>query len=165
MVTCGRKLLVFHSDALSCESWLFMTDSCTSPWRSILGQLELLSLELHGASCLSHEGFPQPMTACFRGRVQNPIHSCLQIGQLHGAGSSARASSGIKQRLELKLYLSWLILSYPALLLRVLIQSIPYTKISISESASGKTNLWRKICLLLSELSRTGNWKDHLCGY
>lgn len=163
MVTCGRKLLVFHSDALSCESWLFMTDSCTIPWRSILGQLELLSLELHGASCLSHEGFPQPMTACFRERVQNPFDSYLQVGQR--AGSSARASCGIKQRLELKLHLSWLILSYPALLLRVLLQSIPYTKISISESASGETNLWRKICLLLSELARTGNWKDHLCGY
>lgn len=72
LVTCGCKLLVFHSDALSCESWLFMTDSCTIPWRSIFGQLELLSLELHGASCLSHEGFTQPITACFRGKVQNP---------------------------------------------------------------------------------------------
>lgn len=140
-----------------------MTDNCTIPWRSIFGQLELLSLELHGASCLSHEGFPQPMTAALGGGYK--ILPCLQVGQLHGAGSSTRAPCGIRQRLELKLYLSWLILSYPALLLRVLLQSIPWTKISISESASGETNLWRKICLLLSELARTGNWKDHLWGY
>lgn len=83
---------MLHSDALYWagalyyESRQLMAHSCILLWSIILGQLELLSLELPGRLFPFLEGCPQPMTAYFRGRIQNPVsYPCLKVGQLYGA--------------------------------------------------------------------------------